>query len=140
MVLVAVDVRRPGSPITGLKHFTFRIGPVRYGCQKAWKPDYGIETSWGVRSRVGFSMVRRPGSPITGLKLLLLLRLGLRLIRQKAWKPDYGIETPTVGCLKALDAAAGQKAWKPDYGIETAQDHLAGHRGTIASEGLEARL
>ncbi len=85
-------------------------------------------------------MVRRPGSPITGLKLLLLLRLGLRLIRQKAWKPDYGIETPTVGCLKALDAAAGQKAWKPDYGIETAQDHLAGHRGTIASEGLEARL
>ncbi len=37
--------------------------------QKAWKPDYGIETTHQVRS-----LTPSPG--------------------QKAWKPDYGIETP----------------------------------------------
>ncbi len=121
MVLVAVDVRRPGSPITGLKHFTFRIGPVRAGRQKAWKPDYGIETrryqaiarqyatrqkawkpDYGIETLAisnkaleAFS-VRRPGSPITGLKHLVRSHLRAPSWRQKAWKPDYGIETLNV--------------------------------------------
>jgi len=63
-------VRRPGSPITGLK---LKCGKAlttqnRQG-QKAWKPDYGIETA---------------PSFLLGL---------LFLAGQKAWKPDYGIET-----------------------------------------------
>jgi len=36
--------------------------------QKAWKPDYGIETVLELGHAEHFADVRRPGSPITGLK------------------------------------------------------------------------
>ncbi len=38
------EVRRPGSPIAGLKHNVLHRIALRLRCQKAWKPDCGIET------------------------------------------------------------------------------------------------
>jgi len=62
-------VRRPGSPIAGLKQQAFGAGILASYGQKAWKPDCGIETTPIAR----LSRLRRTG--------------------QKAWKPDCGIET-----------------------------------------------
>jgi len=61
-------VRRPGSPIAGLKLLFVRPDVEGYQSQKAWKPDCGIETPRHCRE----------GEAIHG---------------QKAWKPDCGIET-----------------------------------------------
>src|SRR6266567_4483386 len=83
----AIDVvRRPGSPIAGLK--------------PAWnqsdEPD---------------GAVRRPGSPIAGLKLILRQLGTTQLQRQKAWKPDCGIETSrTVPKAKASVLSEGLEA------------------------------
>src|SRR6266699_3547266 len=63
------QVRRPGSPIAGLKLF------------QTW-------ACW-----VLLKGVRRPGSPIAGLKLYLSSMAQKHRSSQKAWKPDCGIET-----------------------------------------------
>ncbi len=46
-----------------------RCTPVPIISQKAWKPDYGIETN------------------------IVVMFLNIAVFCQKAWKPDYGIET-----------------------------------------------
>src|SRR5712691_762393 len=64
-------VRRPGSPIAGLKHHSItRDLCPRKERQKAWKPDCGIETPSSLPHSIIFRVVRRPGSPIAGLKHL----------------------------------------------------------------------
>jgi len=70
------SVRRPGSPIAGLKPLN---APTCSFCvlrQKAWKPDCGIETSHG---SAAYSSAWQC---------------------QKAWKPDCGIETCTHSFLQ----------------------------------------
>src|SRR5260221_2567147 len=62
------QVRRPGSPIAGLKLRVMMILARFQACQKAWKPDCGIETMEYVRKTSMTTIVRRPGSPIAGLK------------------------------------------------------------------------
>src|SRR6266700_882300 len=42
-------VRRPGSPIAGLKHHSQDRPSIQVRRQKAWKPDCGIETSASAR-------------------------------------------------------------------------------------------
>src|SRR6266852_2804588 len=109
-----MGVRRPGSPIAGLKPVFIGEILLDNRGQKAWKPDCGIETTIPAWLRTRRGGVRRPGSPIAGLKLGNLLLHGIaQPPRQKAWKPDCGIET--------------------GYGL-----HVYAY--LMQSEGLEARL
>src|SRR6266568_37906 len=68
----AIDVvRRPGSPIAGLKHdlaafLCKQISDVR----RPGSPIAGLKPAWN-QSDEPDGAVRRPGSPIAGLKLIL---------------------------------------------------------------------
>ncbi len=109
----SIKVRRPGSPIAGLKPlYAAFIGVLRG--------------------------VRRPGSPIAGLKQHGHLDTSQVNRSQKAWKLDCGIETYIIFARRKT-AQHSQKAWKPDCGIETGVI-LARHYDKAMSEGLEARL